>query len=429
MNILIKNGTVVSPSDNLNKRADVLIKDGVIAAIEENIDPALAERCIDATGKTVMPGFIDLHTHLREPGQEGKETVATGTRAAAAGGYTAVACMPNTSPVNDSAMITRFILQQAAEAGYARVYPIASVSKGSQGTELSEMGRLVEAGARGFSDDGKPVENSNLMRLAMIYASQFGTRIYSHCEEMSLVNGGSMNEGEVCTRLGLRAISRAAEETMIARDIVLAHTYNVPVHLCHVSTAFGASMIAAAKKAGIPVTAETAPHYLFGTDELCDGYNTMAKVNPPLRTDADREALAKALVEGTIDCIATDHAPHKADDKDKEFDHAAFGISGIETAFALSYTSMVKTGKTDISGLVNMMSVKPAEILGVEGGTLRIGAPADVTVADTETEYVIDAKSFLSKGKNTPFHGSRVTGRIVLTVCGGKITFEEKTIW
>ena len=425
MRTVIKNGTVIDPRNGINAKLDIVIEDKLIAEVIENADVSGADCVIDAVGKLVMPGLVDMHCHLREPGQTKKETIASGTRAAAAGGFTSVACMPNTDPVNDSPIITKYIIDRAKEAGYANVYPVGSITKSLKGEELSPVGQMKEAGAVAVSDDGKPVNNANLMRLAMQYASQFGIKVISHCEDMTLVNGGAMDDGSVATAMGIRGITRAAEEVMIAREIILAETYGLSVHIAHVSTKGGVQLIKEAKARGVKVTAETAPHYLFGTSELCSDFNTSAKVNPPLREEQDRLCLIEALKTGVVDCIATDHAPHTADDKNCDFDSAAFGISGIETAFPICYTVLVDGGIMPIDRLVYIMSAAPAEILGINAGSLSIGAPADIFITDCSECFEIEPESFMSKGKNTPFKGRTVKGRSFMTICGGKITYRR----
>jgi len=399
---------------------DVLIEDGFIRDIQPTIAPKDDCEVIDAKGKLVLPGFVDMHCHLREPGFEYKETIFTGTRAAARGGFTSIVCMANTSPVADNAAILSFILQKAQKEGAVRVYPVGAVTKGLKGEELSEIGELKEAGAIALSDDGKPIMNAHLMRRAMEYASSFNLLIISHCEDTQLSDEGVMNEGYISTLLGLKGSTRAAEEVMIARDIILAEMLSTRIHIAHVSTRGGVELIRHAKKRGVAITAETAPHYFTATDTWVEGYDTNAKVNPPLRTQDDVEAIKEGLQDGTIDCIATDHAPHHLDDKQVEFHLAASGISGFETAFSLAYTQLVASGILTIDELVVKMSQKPCEILGIPGGSLHVGSAADIVVVDPNTEWVIDREAFLSKGKNTPFHGKTVIGKVCHTLVGGK---------
>jgi dihydroorotase len=407
---------------------DILIDGGRIRKIAEKIS-AKADRVIDAEKRlTALPAFVDLHAHLREPGFEGKETIRSGLRAAVNGGYSVVCCMPNTNPVIDNEYIIRYIYDRAAELKLARLYVIGSVTKGSEGQLLADIGKMKEAGVVAISDDGRPVENANIMRLAMEYAKDFDMPVTSHCEELSVVDGGVANEGYHATLAGLKGISRAAEEIMTARDIVLADALNTRIHIAHVSTKGAVRLIRDAKRSGIRVTAETCPHYFAGTDELILNYDTNAKVNPPLRTEEDRLAIIEALKDGTVDAIATDHAPHRISDKACEFNLAANGISGIETAYALSYTYLVKSGAITLEKLSRLMTARPAEIFGLECGRLEENGLADIVLADNRTEYTIDKNEFLSKGKNTPFHGFGVVGRIVYTIVGGEVVKDENGV-
>ncbi len=371
-----------------------------------------------------MPGFCDMHCHLREPGQEYKETIATGTRAAAAGGFTAVACMPNTVPPVDSEAAIQFILDKATAQASTDVLPIACITKGMAGGELAELGMLKAAGAVAFSDDGKPVTSARVMRMALQYAMNFHTLIISHCEEMSIA-AGSMNEGRTATMLGLKGIPNAAEEIMVARDILLAEGLGARVHIAHISTRGSVALVRAAKARGVRVSAETCPHYFSATDELVGCYNTNAKVNPPLRTEDDRLAIIEGLRDGTIDAIATDHAPHHSDDKAVEFELAANGISGFETAFALSWTHLVSPGHLDAAHLVHLLAVAPRALLGQSGGVLAEGERACITLADPALRWVVRADEFLSRGRNTPFAGHELTGRIVHTLRDGKSVFKD----
>ncbi len=421
MKIVIKNGTVVNPL-GMGGRLDILIEDDRIAAMGESLSAAGAT-VVDASGKHVFPGFVDMHAHLREPGYEFKETIATGTRAAAAGGFTTVACMPNTKPVTDNEAVVKFILDKAREEGAVRVLPIAAITKGSLGKELTEMGMLREAGAVAFSDDGKPVDNPRTMELALRYAKNFGALLISHCEDKALAEGGAMNEGPVATRLGLPGIPSTAESVMVAREILLAEQLHTRVHIAHVSAAASVEFIRQAKARGVAVSAETCPHYFAATDELVEGYGTATKVNPPLRSEADRLAVIEGLRDGTIDAIATDHAPHHIDDKDVEYNLAAFGISGFETAFALAYTYLVEPGLLTLEELVRKLSAVPAALLGVPGGTLAEGVPADLCIADLNEKWTVDARKFVSKGHNTPFDGWKLTGRVTDTVAAGKLVY------
>ena len=421
MKLLIKNGTVVTPESE--RRADVLIEDGIISQIAESIK----EDCktVDASGKHVLPGLIDIHVHLREPGYEGKEDIESGSKAAVAGGYTQVCCMPNTNPVCDNAVVVSYIKYRESQVNLCKINPVGAITRGEDGTAMAEIGKMKQAGAVALSDDGKSVMNSDIMRLAMEYASGFGLKCLCHCEDKDLVGGGVVNEGYNSMLAGLKGSLRAAEDIMISRDICLAESLSVPVHICHVSTYSGVDIIRSAKKRGVQVTAETCPHYFILTDDIITSYDTNTKVNPPVREDKDRAAIIEGLKDGTLDCIVTDHAPHALKDKQVEYNLAAFGISGIETSFALSYTYLVKTGHLTLPQLVGKMSAKPAEILSLTGGCLKEGAPADITVVDLNAKYVIDGAKFVSKGKNTPFNGYEVYGKIVCTVVDGDIKFGE----
>jgi len=421
MKLLIKNGTVVTPEGE--RRADVLIEDGIISEIAESIK----EDCktVDASGKHVLPGLIDIHVHLREPGYEGKEDIESGSKAAVAGGFTQVCCMPNTNPVCDNAVVVSYIKYRESQVNLCKINPVGAITRGEDGTAMAEIGKMKQAGAVALSDDGKSVMNSDIMRLAMEYASGFGLKCLCHCEDKDLVGGGVVNEGYNSMLAGLKGSLRAAEDIMISRDICLAESLSVPVHICHVSTYSGVDIIRSAKKRGVQVTAETCPHYFILTDDIITSYDTNTKVNPPVREDKDRAAIIEGLKDGTLDCIVTDHAPHALKDKQVEYNLAAFGISGIETSFALSYTYLVKTGHLTLPQLVGKMSAKPAEILSLTGGCLKEGAPADITVVDLNAKYVIDGAKFVSKGKNTPFNGYEVYGKIVCTVVDGDIKFGE----
>lgn len=426
MKTLIQNGTVVNPK-GAQGRLDILIENGVIVQMAERLaaDDAVV---VEAAGKTVCPGFCDMHVHFREPGQEYKETIRTGAMAAVAGGFTSVACMPNTSPVVDNQALVRYILEKAREANLAKVYPIACITKGMQGKELTEMGLLQEAGAIAFSDDGRPVENSRIMKLALQYAKQFGALLISHCEDLALAEHGVMNLGKTSTMLGLPGIPSACEDVMIAREIILAEMLDTKVHIAHVSTKTGCQLIREAKARGVKVTAETAPHYLVATDALVESMDTATKVNPPLREEADRQAVIQGVVDGTLDVIITDHAPHHADDKEVEYNSAANGIVGLETSFALSYTELVAKHGMPIAQLVEKMSVRPHEILGIEGGVLAEGKPADITMVDLNWQGKIDKNTFYSKGHNTPFDGWQVQGRVTDTFVNGRHVYQNGAI-
>ncbi len=419
--ILIRGGRVIDPKNGVDAVLDILVKDGVIEHVGENLC-AEGVKVLDASGKVVAPGFIDLHCHLRDPGQEYKEDLISGTASAARGGFTAVCCMPNTHPVNDNAAVTRYIKEKAAWKGSGvHVYPVGAVSKGLEGKEMAEIGRMKEAGIVAISDDGKPVMNSNLLRLAMQYADYFNVFIMSHSEDVSLVGDGVMNEGYISTKLGLPGITRAAEEVMIARDILVAEAEHKRIHLCHVSTKGGVQLIREAKKRGVRVTAETAPHYIGATDEWVVGYDSNCRVNPPLREEDDRQAVIAGLADGTLDAIATDHAPHHMDEKRVEFHIAKSGISGFETAFCVSYTNLVKAGYMTLGQLIDKMSATPAKILGVPDGELSVGSAADIVVLDPEKEITVDASKFVSRGHNTPFDGKTYFGEVIATLVGGRI--------
>lgn len=422
--LLIKNGRVIDPANDVDGVMDVLIEKGGIAAVDKDI-PAEGRKVIDASGKWVTPGLIDIHVHLREPGYEHKETVETGTRAAAAGGFTSVACMANTDPVNDNASVTEYIMDIARAKGAVNVYVIGAVTKGFAGEGLADIGEMAERGIVALSDDGRCVMDAYILRRAMEYASMFGLPVIEHAEDRALAAGGVMNEGEVSARLGLRGRPAAAEDIIVARDAAVAESLGVPIHIAHVSTAGAVQIIRRAKERGVQITAEAAPHHFILTDEACLGYDTSAKVAPPLRTAGDVAAIRAGLADGTIDLIATDHAPHNSADKETEFDNAAFGISGLETALALSL-ELVRDGTLTPSALIGAMTVKPAGIIGIDRGSFSPGAAADITIMDPEAEWVVDPESFLSKGKNTPFAGRAVKGRAAMTIVKGKVVYEIK---
>lgn len=419
--LLIQGGLAIDPKTGLHEITDILCVDGKVAEVGKNIDCSGA-RVISAAGMIVAPGLIDIHCHLREPGQEYKETIASGTRAAAHGGYTAVCCMPNTKPVNDCAAVTRQIVETAAAEGYVHVYPIGAITKGLAGKELTEVAELKACGCVALSDDGKPVEQANRMMLAMDYASTFGMKCISHCEDKSLAADGDMHLGLQSSLLGLRGIPAAAEEVMVAREILLARELNVPVHIAHISTKGSVELVRWGKAMGVKVTAETCPHYLVGTDTMVDEtYNTATKVNPPMRPDEDRQAIIDGLCDGTIDCIATDHAPHHIDDKDVEYAVAANGISGIECALGLSYEALVASGKMSMDRLIALMSTEPARVLGLPVGGIAPGAIADLVVIDTETSYILEPEKFLSKGHNNPFGGMELHAHAAYTIVNGSV--------
>ena len=421
MNILIKNGHIIDPANKVDEYLDLLVSDGKIEKLgKPGTLSADRAQIIDAAGKLVVPGLIDMHVHLREPGFEYKETISTGTAAAKAGGFTSVCCMPNTKPVNDCRSITEFILSQANKDAFARVYPIGAITKGSKGEELAEMGELHEAGCVGLSDDGKPLMSAALMRRAMEYSKIFDTLIISHCEDSTLSDKGVMNEGTVSTELGLRGIPRAAEDVMTARDISLAELTGCRLHIAHVSTSGAVRMIREARARGVKVTAETCPHYFSLTDEAVRGYNTMAKMNPPLRTADDVAAIREGLKDGTIDVIATDHAPHGMDEKSGEFDYAPFGIVGLETALGLTL-ALVAEGVLSLAEAIGKMSANPAGILKLNKGTLGVGVDGDITIINPAEEWTVDAVQFKSRSKNTPFNGWRLKGKAVQTIVGGNL--------
>lgn len=415
--VLIKNASLVRDSV---KEADVFVKDGIITKIGR-VDRG-ADIVVNGEGKHLFYGFCDMHAHLREPGFESKETVASGVRAAVRGGFTDIACMPNTNPVNDNKVVTEYIIRRAREEGFANVYPVGAITKGSDGKELSEMSAMKNAGIIAVSDDGKPVSDGRMMRLALEYASTVGLPVLSHSEDKSLSADGVVNEGVAGEICGLKGITRAAEEAAVAREMILAETLGVPVHLCHVSTRGSVELIRFFKKKGVKVTAETCPHYFALNDECIEKFDTNTKVNPPIRTEDDRTAVIEGIMDGTIDVIATDHAPHSASDKNTDYVSAAFGISGLETAFAISYSVLVKSGLIDIVKLNRLLSVRPREILGLDG-RLREGEKANLTLADLNAGYVIDSANFVSKGRNTPFNGLSVYGLITDVIVNGAVKY------
>ncbi len=422
MKLLIKNATLVLKDGE--RKADLLIENGRISKIGSGLN--CEGKVIDATGKHVLAGLIDMHVHLREPGFEGKEDIESGSKAAVAGGFTQICCMPNTNPVCDNAVVVSYIKNRAQQVGLLKVHPIGSITKGEEGAALSETGKMKEAGAVAISDDGKSVMDSNIMRLAMEYASGFGIKCLCHCEDINLVDGGVVNEGYNSTLTGLKGSLRAAEDIMIARDICLAESLGVPVHICHVSTYSGVEIIRSAKSRGVEVTAETCPHYFALTDDIITTFDTNTKVNPPVREERDRLAIIEGLKDGTLDCIVTDHAPHSAKDKAVEYNLAAFGMSGLETSFALSYTYLVKSGKIPLVKLSKLMSANPAQILDLDGGEIKEGAVADLTVVDLNKKWTVNGEKFLSKGKNTPFNGYEVYGSVEYTIVDGAVKYKNK---
>lgn len=427
MTLLLKGGRVVDPSRKMDREADLLIRDGVIVHCGKTVPKSkkpYAGEVLDLSGKWVVPGLIDMHTHLREPGFEYKETLASGSEAAVAGGFCSIACMPNTNPVNDSRSVTEFIRRKAAECSTANIYPIAAITMKSEGALLTEFWDLKDAGAIGFSDDGKPVMSASLMRRALEYASSLDMPVIVHCEDKNLSAGGVMHEGALSTELGLAGIPGIAEDVMVARDLLLAEYTGASVHIAHVSTAGAVRLIREAKARKVKVTAETAPHYFTLTDEAIRGFDTNAKVYPPLRGAADREAIRAGLSDGTLDVIASDHAPHARTDKEVEFDYAASGLTGLETSFALSFR-LVADGVLTFPALIEKMTINPAQILRLRKGSLAVGADADITVIDPEREWTVDRTRFCSRGKNSPFHGWAMKGKPVLTVVGGVIRYRD----
>lgn len=422
--VLLRGGRVIDPSRGIDQVADLLLQDGRIAGLGLNLAGPEGVDIREVGGCVVAPGLVDVHVHLREPGNEDEETIATGARAAAAGGFTAICAMPNTDPVTDNQAAVGFIVRQSLRAGYARVHPIGAISVGQKGERLAEFGEMVGAGAVAVSDDGYPVTSGHLMRTALEYARTFDIPVADHCEEPTLAAGGAMHEGLVSTRLGLKGIPAAAEEIMVARDLLLAELTGGHIHLCHVSTRGSVELIRRAKERGVRVSAEVTPHHLTLTDAACQGYDTHAKMNPPLREEADVAVLRAALRDGTIDCIATDHAPHAYDEKEAAFDDAPFGIIGLETAFGLCHTELVLGGAVTLPALLHRMSTGPARAFGLAGGTLALGAPGDVVVLDTDVAWTVDPAALLSKSRNSPFGGRQLTGRTRLTIVAGRTVFD-----
>ena len=420
--ILITGGHVIDPG-RFNGRADVLIDAGRVVAVEPHLKAPSGATKIDAKGRLVLPGFVDLHVHFREPGFEYKESIQSGAAAAVAGGFTSVCCMPNTNPVNDNQAITEFMLDRARAAGLANVFPIGAITKGSEGKELAEIGDLRRAGCVAISDDGKPVMNSLVMRRAMEYALAFDVPVVDHCEDLHLAEGGCMNEGTISTELGLPGMPAAAEDVMVARNVALAELTGARLHLAHISTEGSVRMVREAKSRGLKVTAEACPHHFTITEEVVRGYNTYAKMNPPLRTWKDVQAIKQGLRDGTIDVIATDHAPHATQEKQLGFTEAPFGIVGLETALPLTF-ALVDEGVLSLESAVDKLSTAPAKAFGLAKGTLEAGADADVTVVDQQAQWEIDPAKFRSKSRNTPFAGWKVKGRVTTTIVGGRVVFE-----
>ena len=422
MNLLIRNGRVIDPETKLDGRRDVLIEGGKIAAIEPSIDKADVET-LDASGLIVAPGFVDIHVHLREPGLEHAETIESGAKAAAAGGFTAVCCMPNTIPVNDSAQVTSFIVERARRCAPVHVHPIGAITKGSKGEQLADIGAMRNEGAAAISDDGIPVMNSGVMRRAMRYAASFGMTVIDHCEDLNLSAGGDIHEGVQSTRLGLRGIPASSEEVMVARDIILAAETGAHVHIAHISTKNSIAMVRRAKRLGLPVTAEVTPHHFAITDEHIRGYDSNYKMKPPLRRQDDIEAAIEGLADGAIDCIATDHAPHTGNTKMQEFERCPFGITGLETALGLALEKLYRGGIVDLTRLVRLFTTDAAACLDLPRGRLFAGGPADITLFSTEREWTYDVNATLSKSKNSPFHGRRFRGGPAATIVGGRVVW------
>ncbi len=417
------------------RNADVVLKDGVRKLdirIESGriaeLGAGLKGDGVDCAGLTVFPGLIDMHVHLREPGFEKKEDIASGSAAAVKGGFTQICCMPNTKPVTDNKVVVSYIKNRAKEVGLCKVHPIGAITEGQKGETLAAIGAMKAAGAVAISEDGKSVPSTKIMANAMLYAADFGLKCLCHCEDASLVDGGVVHEGYYSTLTGLKGSIRAAEDIVIAREICLAESLALPVHICHVSTYSGVQLIREAKARGVQVTAETCPHYFTLTDEVIATFDTNTKVNPPIREEKDRLAVIEGLKDGTLDCIVTDHAPHHEDDKNVEYNLAAFGISGLETSFALSYTQLVKGGALTLCELADKMSTAPARVLGLEGGAIEEGAVADLTIADLNEKWTIDPKDFVSKGKNTPFAGREVYGKVKYTLVDGEVKYREENV-
>ena len=418
--LLIKNGHVIDPSRGVDGKFDVLVENGVVAEVGENLE-SVGAQVIDASGCVVMPGLVDMHVHLRDPGQEHKEDIASGTLAAVHGGVTSVVCMPNTAPVVDNKTVVEYILAKSEREAFCNVFPVGAITKSLAGEELAPIAGMKSAGVVAISDDGMPVRNSNVMRRAMEYAAGFDMLVICHSEDLELVNGGVMNEGETSTRLGLRGNPSCAESIAVARDVALAELTGARVHITHISCAETVEVIRAAKARGVSVTCDTAPHYFTLTDEAVSGYNTNAKMNPPLRGEADVAAIIEGLRDGTIDAIATDHAPHHVDEKKVEFDLAMNGVVGLETSLAVGITSLVKSGKLTLMQLVEKMSSSPAKIVGIPRGTLAVGAIADIAIVNVDESWTVDVEKFKSKAKNSPFAGMKLNGTVQNTIVGGKI--------
>lgn len=426
--LLLKGGRVIDPSQGLDVVGDVLIRGGVIESCGPTIAVSEHFEVVDCAGLIVAPGFIDVHVHLREPGREDVETVATGAHAAVAGGFTGICAMPNTKPVTDNQATVGFVKRQGEAAGFARVYPYGAISLSQKGETLAEIGEMVGAGAVAFSDDGKPVESAHLMRTALEYARAFNVPMAEHCEDMSLARGGAMNEGIVSARLGLKGIPAEAEEIYVIRDILLARRTGGHIHLCHLSTRGSVELVRWGKERGVNVTAEVCSHHISLTEDAVEGYNTNAKMNPPLRTADDVEALQQGLADGTIDLLVTDHAPHHYDEKEREFADAPNGIVGLETALGVNCTYLLQPGILSLPQMIDAMSCKPARVFHLPGGSLARGSVGDVSVFDPTRRWVVDPKAFKSKGRNTPYGGHELTGQARITVVGGRVVFRATDI-
>ena len=424
MNVLITGARVLDPSQELDATLDVLIEDGTIAKVDKKLKANV--ETIDASGLILTPGFIDLHTHLREPGQEHKETIATGTRAAVAGGYTAVCAMANTVPPNDERAVTEMVVAEAARNGWCRVYPVGAVSKGLKGEEMAELAELRAAGCVAVSDDGKPVYNAQLMRRALEYCSMLGMPVVAHEEDANLNEGGVMHEGYFSTLLGMRGIPAASEETLVARDVILSRITGAQVHIAHLSTAGAIDAVRRARADGVKVTCEVTPHHLALTDEAVQSFSTNLKMNPPLRSEPHRQAILEGIADGTVDAIATDHAPHHFDEKNVEFDLAPFGITGLETAFAVCYDRLVRTKVITLARLIELLTHGPARVFNLPGGTLRPGSLGDVTLIDLGAKFEV-TREFHSKAANSPFVGEKLQGRIATTIVGGAIRHDVRS--
>ncbi len=422
MSVLIKGGRVIDPARGVDQKADVLIEDGRISRVEPGIGGA--DQVFKARDRLVIPGMVDLHTHLREPGQEYKEDIDSGTRAGAAGGFTTLCCMPNTDPVNDTRSVTEFITKRAAEVDRIQVHPIGAISRGLKGEALCEYADMKKAGIVAVSDDGRCVMDAGMMRRVLEYAATFDLPVVQHCEDHHLSQGGAMNEGANSTIAGLSAQPPAAESIIVGRDVELLSLTGGRYHVAHISTRSSLDHVRRAKQRGLPITCEVAPHHFTLTDEACRGYDTATKVNPPLRSEEDRQALLEAIADGTVDAIATDHAPHSTLEKELEYGLAAFGISGLETALPLSL-DLWRDGVITLKRLVELMTCGPAKVFGLGAGTLSVGRPGDVTVVDPDIEWTVDPRRFRSKGRNTPFAGRTVRGAAVLTLARGKVVFEQ----